>query len=123
MSNLYVTEPPTQGKILLSTSHGDIEVELWARETPKACRNVIGLALEGYYDDMLWHRIVPGFCIQTGDPTGTGTGGEQVEGARKMRTVVMTDHRRSAHAQANPSMASHSRMSPISASNSTAEAS
>ncbi|PWN30310.1 cyclophilin-like protein [Jaminaea rosea] len=80
MSNLYVTEPPTQGKILLSTSHGDIEVELWARETPKACRNVIGLALEGYYDDMLWHRIVPGFCIQTGDPTGTGTGGESFYG-------------------------------------------
>lgn len=33
--------------------------------------------MEGYYDGQIWHRIVPGFCIQTGDPTGTGAGGEQ----------------------------------------------
>lgn len=80
MSNIYVSEPPTSGKVLLSTSKGDVEVELWSKEAPKACRNLIALALEGYYDGMLWHRIVPGFCIQTGDPTGTGTGGESVYG-------------------------------------------
>lgn len=87
MSNIYVTEPPTSGKILLSTSKGDIEVELWAREAPKAVRNIVALAMEGYYDNMIWHRIVPGFCIQTGDPTGTGTGGECCEGAKVKQMV------------------------------------
>lgn len=76
MSNIYMTEPPTSGKLLLCTSKGEIEVELWAKETPKACRNIVALALEGYFDNMIWHRVVPQFCIQTGDPTGTGTGGE-----------------------------------------------
>lgn len=76
MASQYVTEPPTTGKLLLRTSKGEIEVELWAKEAPRACRNVVALALEGYYDDCLFHRVVPGFCVQTGDPTGTGTGGE-----------------------------------------------
>ncbi|PWN52236.1 cyclophilin-like protein [Violaceomyces palustris] len=80
MANQYVTEPPTDGKILLITSKGDVEVELWSKEAPKACRNIISLALEGYYDNCIFHRIVPGFCIQTGDPTGTGRGGESVYG-------------------------------------------
>lgn len=76
MSTLYVTEPPTDGKVILHTSRGEIELELWPKEAPKACRNLITLALEGYYDDCVWHRIVPGFCIQTGDPSGTGSGGK-----------------------------------------------
>lgn len=58
MSNIYITEPPTSGRVLLSTSKGDLEVELWSKECPKACRNFIALALEGYYDEMVWHRIV-----------------------------------------------------------------
>ncbi|WFD30644.1 peptidylprolyl isomerase [Malassezia sp. CBS 17886] len=80
MSTLYVTEPPTDGKVILHTSKGEVEIELWAKEAPKACRNIIALALEGYYDAGIWHRIVPGFCVQTGDPTGTGRGGESVYG-------------------------------------------
>lgn len=75
-----VSEPPTNGRLLLHTSKGDIEIELWSKETPKACRNIVALALEGYYDRMVWHRVVPGFCVQTGDPTGTGTGGESIYG-------------------------------------------
>lgn len=58
MSNIYNTEPPPSGKVLLSTSKGDLEIELWAKECPKACRNFIALALEGYYDGLVWHRIV-----------------------------------------------------------------
>ena len=80
MSTLYVTEPPTDGKVILHTSKGEIEIELWSKEAPKACRNLVALALEGYYDGCLWHRIVPQFCIQTGDPTGTGSGGESIYG-------------------------------------------
>mgnify|MGYP001761924181 FL=1 len=81
MSTLYVTEPPTDGKVILHTSKGEIEVELWAKEAPKAVRNLLTLALEGYYDACVWHRIVPGFCIQTGDPTATGHDGESIYGS------------------------------------------
>lgn len=78
MSNLYITEPPTNGKVLLTTNRGEIEVELWSREAPKACRNFIQLCLEGYYLDTIFHRIVPDFIIQGGDPTATGTGGQSI---------------------------------------------
>ena len=56
MSNIYINEPPTSGKVLLVTSLGEIDVELWARETPKACRNFIQLCMEGYYDGTIFHR-------------------------------------------------------------------
>lgn len=82
MSTLYVTEPPTDGKVVLHTAKGEIEIELWSKEAPKACRNFVALALEGYFDDCVWHRVVPGFIIQTGDPSGTGEGG--------MCTALMT---------------------------------
>ena len=75
MSSVYELEPPTEGKVLLTTTHGEIEIELWAKECPKACRNFVGLCLEGYYDGVIWHRIIKDFMIQTGDPTGTGRGG------------------------------------------------
>lgn len=80
MSNIYIQEPPTKGKVLLSTSVGDIDIELWSKETPKACRNFVQLCLEGYYDNTIFHRIVKGFCIQGGDPSGTGTGGDSIYG-------------------------------------------
>lgn len=66
--------------MVLKTSFGDIEIELWSREAPKACRNFVQLCLEGYYDGVLFHRIVKGFIAQGGDPTGTGAGGESVYG-------------------------------------------
>ncbi|GFZ51612.1 peptidylprolyl isomerase [Saitozyma sp. JCM 24511] len=80
MSNLYVTEPATNGKVIIDTTAGEIEVELWGKEAPKAVRNFLQLAMEGYYDGVIFHRIVPGFIIQTGDPTGTGTGGDSIYG-------------------------------------------
>lgn len=67
-------------QVLLYTSCGEIEIELWSKETPKACRNFVQLCLEGYYDGTIFHRIVPGFVVQGGDPTGTGEGGESVYG-------------------------------------------
>ncbi|PVG00743.1 cyclophilin-like protein [Serendipita vermifera] len=71
---------PTSGRILIQTTVGDIEVELWAKETPLACRNLLTLALEGYYDGVIFHRVVPNFLVQTGDRTGTGSGGESFYG-------------------------------------------
>ena len=78
MSNIYHTEPPTQGKVLLRTSHGDVDIELWPKEAPLACRNFVQLCLEGYYDNLIFHRVIKDFMIQGGDPTGTGSGGESI---------------------------------------------
>nr|XP_023014594.1 peptidyl-prolyl cis-trans isomerase CWC27 homolog [Leptinotarsa decemlineata] len=80
MSNIYILEPPTSGKVLLKTTVGDIDIELWTKETPKACRNFIQLCLEGYYNNTIFHRVVKGFIAQGGDPNGDGTGGESVYG-------------------------------------------
>lgn len=80
MSNIYIQEPPTNGKVLMKTTLGDIDIELWSKETPKACRNFVQLCMEGYYDETIFHRVVKGFIAQGGDPSGTGTGGESIYG-------------------------------------------
>ncbi len=59
----------------LETTHGTITVELYPEDAPKTVNNFVNLAREGFYDDTIFHRIVKGFVIQGGDPTGTGTGG------------------------------------------------
>eukprot|EP00884_Botryococcus_braunii_P005915 jgi/Botrbrau1/15324/Bobra.0319s0010.1 len=80
MSTVYNLEPPTTGKVILKTTAGDLDVELWPKEAPKAVRNFVQLCMEGYYDGCLFHRIIKGMMIQTGDPTGTGRGGESIYG-------------------------------------------
>lgn len=81
MSQMYVMEPPTSGKVVLRTNYGDLDVELWPKEAPRAVRNFVQLCMEGYYDGCLFHRIMKDFMVQTGDPTNTGTGGESIYGA------------------------------------------
>jgi peptidyl-prolyl cis-trans isomerase SDCCAG10 len=80
MSNVYTLEPPTTGKVILVTNYGNIDIELWTKEAPKACKNFIQLCLEGYYSNCVFFRIIKGFMIQTGDPTNTGKGGESIWG-------------------------------------------
>ncbi|XP_014210221.1 peptidyl-prolyl cis-trans isomerase CWC27 homolog [Copidosoma floridanum] len=80
MSNIYIQEPPATGKVLMKTSVGDLDLELWTKEAPKACKNFIQLCMEGYYDNTIFHRVVKGFIVQGGDPTGTGEGGESIYG-------------------------------------------
>uniref|UniRef100_A0A8B9RYS7 Peptidyl-prolyl cis-trans isomerase n=1 Tax=Accipiter nisus TaxID=211598 RepID=A0A8B9RYS7_9AVES len=67
--------------VLLRTTAGDIDIELWSKEAPKACRNFIQLCMEDYYNNTIFHRVVPGFIVQGGDPTGTGSGGDSIYGA------------------------------------------
>ncbi|KAF1473725.1 hypothetical protein FQV17_0012240, partial [Megadyptes antipodes antipodes] len=67
--------------VLLRTTAGDIDIELWSKEAPKACRNFIQLCMEEYYNNTIFHRVVPGFIVQGGDPTGTGSGGDSIYGA------------------------------------------
>ncbi|EGN95066.1 hypothetical protein SERLA73DRAFT_187358 [Serpula lacrymans var. lacrymans S7.3] len=71
---------PTNGRVIIDTTVGEIDIELWSKETPKTCRNFLALAMEGYYDGVIFHRVVPGFLVQTGDKTGTGGGGESFYG-------------------------------------------
>src|SRR4030088_670032 len=59
----------------ISTDKGDIDVDIFTDGTPKAANNFLDLARKGFYDGVIFHRIVPGFVIQGGDPTGTGRGG------------------------------------------------
>lgn len=59
----------------LETSRGAIAVELYPEDAPKTVNNFVSLAQEGFYDDTVFHRVVAGFVIQGGDPTGTGSGG------------------------------------------------
>jgi cyclophilin family peptidyl-prolyl cis-trans isomerase len=59
----------------LHTSEGSIEVELFAEDAPKTVENFTKLAGEGFYDGLVFHRVIPDFMIQGGCPEGTGTGG------------------------------------------------
>ena len=76
MSSQYNIEPLPTGRVLVKTSMGPLDIELFTKETPQTCRSFIQLCLEGYYNNVIFHRIVKDFIIQTGDPTGQGTGGE-----------------------------------------------
>ena len=62
-------------KATIQTTMGTIEVELYAAKAPKTVENFTTLAKKGFYDGIIFHRVIPGFMIQTGDPTGTGMGG------------------------------------------------
>jgi peptidyl-prolyl cis-trans isomerase B (cyclophilin B) len=59
----------------LQTNHGPIEVELFDEDAPNTVQNFTRLSQEGFYDGVVFHRVIPDFMIQGGDPTGTGTGG------------------------------------------------
>lgn len=65
---------------VLETNQGPVEIKLMPEVAPKACENFIGLVEKGYYDGLIFHRVIKGFMIQGGDPTGTGAGGESIWG-------------------------------------------
>ncbi|NOX65732.1 MAG: peptidylprolyl isomerase [Chlorobi bacterium] len=66
----------------IKTNMGDIEIELFARRVPKTVENFVGLATTGKYDNVIFHRVIPDFMLQGGDPTGTGSGGESFWGGK-----------------------------------------
>ena len=78
MSSLYNLEPQPTASCILRTTSGDISLELFAQQTPLTSRNFLQHCLDGYYDSTIFHRLVPGFILQGGDPTGTGHGGESI---------------------------------------------
>jgi cyclophilin family peptidyl-prolyl cis-trans isomerase len=66
----------------IQTNKGPIRIELFESDAPKTTENFITLAGKGYYDGVIFHRVIKGFMIQGGDPTGTGRGGESAWGGR-----------------------------------------
>jgi len=66
----------------IKTNKGDIKVRLFPDLAPKTVENFIGLAKKGYYDGIIFHRVIPDFMIQGGDPTGSGMGGESFFGGQ-----------------------------------------
>ncbi len=65
---------------VIETNMGTIEAQLFAKATPKTVENFVELARKGYYNGVIFHRVIDNFMIQGGDPTGTGGGGESIWG-------------------------------------------
>ncbi len=70
-----VIDPGANYRATIATSEGDVTVELDAAGAPVATNNLVSLARDGYYEGIIFHRVIDGFMIQGGDPTGTGMGG------------------------------------------------
>lgn len=64
----------------IQTNMGEIDLVLFEDQAPKTVKNFIALAKKGYYDGGIFHRVIPNFMIQAGDPTGSGMGGESIYG-------------------------------------------
>jgi cyclophilin family peptidyl-prolyl cis-trans isomerase len=85
----------------IRTSCGEIGVELYSQEAPRTANNFAFLAGEGFYDATVVHRVVPGFVVQMGDPTGTGTGGPGYRFADELASARNRGYARGALAMAN----------------------
>ncbi|MCX5707304.1 MAG: peptidylprolyl isomerase [Candidatus Omnitrophica bacterium] len=66
--------------VILETNQGSIEIKLVPEAAPKACENFTKLVEKGYYNGLIFHRVIKGFMVQGGDPTGSGSGGESIWG-------------------------------------------
>lgn len=78
--------------VVFETNQGIIEIKLLSDVAPKTCENMVGLVKKGYYDGLIFHRVIKNFMIQGGDPTGTGRGGESLWGG-KFEDEVRSDVR------------------------------
>ncbi len=100
----YSTPPPMQidmnrtYRALIKTNKGDIQLQLNPAEAPITVNNFVALARDGFYDGVTFHRVVPQFVIQGGDPTGSGSGGpgykfqdESVKRPYKTGTLAMAN--------------------------------
>ncbi len=76
-------QAPKQGEeiAIIKTNHGDIKIRLFPEVAPKTVENFVTHAKNGYYDGVIFHRVIKDFMIQGGDPTGTGMGGESIWGS------------------------------------------
>lgn len=81
MGSVFAEESSMGDKIVvLETNQGNIEIKLMSEVAPKTCENFLGLVEQGYYNGIIFHRVIKNFMIQGGDPTGTGRGGNSLWG-------------------------------------------
>ena len=78
--NYFMSDSTTVA--VIKTNMGTIEIELFAEQTPKTVENFVGLSEKGYYNGIVFHRVIKNFMIQGGDPTGTGRGGASFWGGK-----------------------------------------
>jgi len=78
----------TKTVAVIKTNMGTIEIELFEKQTPRTVGNFVGLANKGYYNGIIFHRVISNFMIQGGDPTGTGTGGQRFYGKKFEDEIV-----------------------------------
>ncbi len=78
LSNTTTENNKTDEIVVLKTNQGDITLKMFPKVAPLAVENFVTHAKEGYYDGLIFHRVIKGFMIQGGDPTGTGRGGESI---------------------------------------------
>ena len=71
---------PANEMAIINTNHGEIKIRFFPEQAPLAVSNFKGLAAKGFYDGLIFHRIIPNFMMQGGDPTGTGSGGRSLWG-------------------------------------------
>lgn len=91
MSRFYPTEmQKIFDNAVIHTTKGDIHVKLFSREVPKTIENFCVHSKNGYYNGNIFHRVIKGFMVQTGDPTGTGCGGESIWGGEFCDEFVPT---------------------------------
>jgi len=92
MSTVYSTEPATTGRVVLDTTHGPIDINLWCKECPTTTRTFIQLCLDGYYDGMIFHRILSEFLIQTGltrtSSIASASSASEIDGYLRQSTAV-----------------------------------
>ena len=82
--------------VVLETTQGNIELKFTSKDTPKTVENFVGLVNKGYYNGIIFHRVIKGFMIQGGDPTGTGRGGESLWGGKfdnELNKSIKFDHK------------------------------
>ena len=83
MANLQLTAPEKGDVVaIMHTTMGDIKIKLFKDKTPKTFENFTTHAKNGYYDGLIFHRVIKDFMIQGGDPMGTGIGGESIWGTK-----------------------------------------
>jgi cyclophilin family peptidyl-prolyl cis-trans isomerase len=86
-------DPKKKYKARMETDKGTMVIELFADKTPKTVNNFIFLAREGYYDGIIFHRVINDFMVQGGDPTGTGMGGPGYKFADEFHPSLKHDKR------------------------------
>jgi cyclophilin family peptidyl-prolyl cis-trans isomerase len=97
----FVIDAANDYRAVIRTSLGDVTVELAADRSPSTVNNFVFLAREGFYDGVIFHRVIQGFMVQGGDPTGTGTGGPGYRFRDELELAQEVRYRRGTLAMAN----------------------